>query len=264
MIVPDSRFGGISALAIDRGRFLVVTDRGAVVRFDRPGKANPSAWLADLREGPGLWGFKWTRDAESLAADPGGRGWWVGYEQNHSLWLYDHEFRRPLANIDLNRDDWWNNRGAEGLISEGNHLLVTAENGRDLMAVTETSSKRLEMKPGPDVAEAGRAPDGTAWLLLRARSPTGFRQSVAPLIQIDQGYRVGASLEVPSGPLDNFEGMAIEPRPQGGLRFWVISDDGHRIMARTILVALDYFPSAGPGKGPAAVVKLRERAGNSV
>src|SRR6478752_2409590 len=33
---PDKRFGGISALAIDRGRFLAVTDRGAVARFDPP------------------------------------------------------------------------------------------------------------------------------------------------------------------------------------------------------------------------------------
>ena len=90
--VADPRFSGISSLTIDQGRFLAVSDRGSVARFERPGAAFPRAWVADLRVGPGPWGRKWARDAESVAADPHGRGWWVGYEQNHSVWLYDRHF----------------------------------------------------------------------------------------------------------------------------------------------------------------------------
>ena len=72
----DRRFGGISALAIDRGRFLTVTDRGAVMWFDPPTARHPRIDLADLRSGPGAFGKKWARDAESLSRDPRGRGWW--------------------------------------------------------------------------------------------------------------------------------------------------------------------------------------------
>ena len=35
----DRRFGGLSSLALDQGRFLAVSDRGAVTRFDPPASA---------------------------------------------------------------------------------------------------------------------------------------------------------------------------------------------------------------------------------
>ena len=250
LTTSDRRLGGVSALAIDRGRFLAVTDRGAVIWFDRPDAASPAALLADLRDGPGPYGQRWARDAESIAPDPAGRGWWVGYEQTHSLWLYDEAFGGALSSIDLRRDQWRDNRGAEGLLAEGEHLLVTAENGRDAIRVGG-KVERLPLDAGADVAEAARAPDGSAWLLLRSKSLSGISQSIAPLVRTSTGYRAGPSWPVPSGTFDNYEGMAIEPGAGGGWRFWLISDDGHRIMARTLLVALDYVP-AGNSKGPAS------------
>ena len=79
LTLPDRRFGGLSALAIERGRLLAVSDLGAVVWFDPPATRRPTAEVKDLRIGPGNFGKKWRRDAESLARDPYGRGWWVGY-----------------------------------------------------------------------------------------------------------------------------------------------------------------------------------------
>jgi len=251
MAVADPRFGGISSLTIDQGRFLAVSDRGAVARFDSPNAPHPRASVADLRDGPGPWGRKWARDAESLAADPRGRGWWVGFEQVHSLWLYGPDFGRALDHIDLQRADWWDNRGAEGLIAEGDHLIVTAENGRDAMRVGIGNIERLALYAGADVAEAARAPDGSAWLLLRSKGLNGITQSIAPLFKTEAGYRSGPAWAVPKGQFDNYEGMAIESRPGGGLRFWLITDDGHRIMARTLLVALDYMPPPRHNKSPA-------------
>ena len=247
----DRRFGGISSLTIVGGRFLSVSDRGAVAWFNPPGVSKRVAWVADLRAGPGPWGRKWARDAESLAADPRGRGWWVGYEQNHSVWLYDRGFERALGHVDLQREDWWNNRGAEGLVSEGDGLLVTAENGRDAIIVDGDSLERMALNAGADVADASRAPDGSLWILLRAKGLSGIRQAVAPLIRTGGGYRAGPAWAVPKSAFDNYEGMAIEPRPGGGLRFWLISDDGHRIMARTLLVALDHLPQPETAKSPA-------------
>ncbi len=248
----DPRLGGVSALAIDRGRFLAVTDRGAVLSFDRPGVTLPSIWLADLRAGPGPFGKKWGRDAESLALDPTGRGWWVGYEQNHSLWLYDPDLTFALDHIDLERDDWRDNRGAEGLLASEDSLLVLAENGREAMSVSTEGLGRLLLDARAEVAEAARAPDGSAWLLLRSKGWGGITQSIAPLISANGGYRAGRGWPLPKGAFDNYEGMAITPLPGGGWRFWLATDDGHRIMARTLLVALDLRHDKSPagGAGP--------------
>ena len=247
----DPRFGGLSALAIDQGRFLSVSDRGSVVRFDRPDGNSPTVQLSDLSDGPGPLGERWARDAESLAPDPRGLGWWVGFEQNHSLWLYDQQFNRALDDVDLNRPDWWNNRGAEGLIANSAGLLVLAENGREAMLVSGGRIGRIDLAAGADVADAATAPDGSAWLLLRTKGWQGITQSIARLRRTASGYRVETAWPLPKGLFDNFEGMAIEAISGSRLRFWLISDDGHRVMARTLLVALDYAPPAGDGKSPA-------------
>lgn len=239
MTAADKRFGGISALAIDHGRFLAMTDRGAYIRFDPPSAARPLADLADLRKGPGKWGVKRWRDAESLARDPRGRGWWVGFEQRHSLWLYDDGFSRVRAAINLHRPDWYSNRGAEGLLSEADSLLVVAENGREAMRIGKSGIARLGLRGGPDIAEAARAPDGSAWVILRQKGLDGIAQSLAPLLPDRNGYRLGRAWPLPKAPFDNFEGMAIEAKAGGGWRIWLATDDGHRFMARTLLVALD-------------------------
>jgi hypothetical protein len=235
----DPRLGGLSGLTLDGGRFLAVGDRGAIVRFDMPSAHRPRIWLADLREGPGDWGRKWARDAESLAPDPRGRGWWIGYEQRHSLWLYDDRFGRALASVDLRGREWGDNRGAEGLLAQADSLLVTAENGRDAIAVAAGGIERLDLEAGAEVADAALAPDGSAWLLLRSKGWEGISQSIAPLVKVGAGYRAGPGWPLPKAAFDNYEGMAIAPLPGGGWRFWLVTDDGHRIMARTLLVALD-------------------------
>jgi hypothetical protein len=247
----DPRFGGLSALAMDRGRFLAVSDLGAAVWFDPPFRHDPGAQLRDLGDGPGPFGKKWSRDAESLARDPRGRGWWVGYEQRHSLWLYDDSFLTSLANINLQGVNWRDNRGAEGLIVHNGQLLVLAENGRDAVLIEVSGPRSLKLHSNADVAEAARAPDGSAWLLLREKSLGGITQWIAPLLETRDGYIAGPGWPVPKAAFDNYEGMAIEPRPDGGWRFWLVTDDGHRIMARTLLVALDLDLPVRNGKGPA-------------
>jgi len=235
----DPRFGGLSAMAIDHGHFLAVSDLGAVVRFDPPSATQPRAFITDLRDGPGPVGKKWSRDAESVVRDPRGRGWWVGYEQRHSLWLYDKSFGRPLAAIDLDRPDWRDNRGAEGLVAESDSLLVLAENGRDGMRVGPAGIKRLQLEAGTDVADATRAPDGSIWILLRSKGRSGISQSIAPLLIDRKAIRAGPGWQLPKAAFDNYEGMAIAPLPGGAWRFWLVTDDGHRFMARTLLVSLD-------------------------
>ena len=238
MSADDPRFGGLSALSFDQGRFLAVSDLGAVVLFDLPGKQPSRVLITDLRVGPGPAGRKKSRDAEALAADPRGRGWWVGYEQRHSLWLYDSGFKQALAAIPVRRD-WRDNRGIEALITDGDGLLALAENGREAIRVDASGLHSIGLESGWDVAEAARAPDSSAWLLLRSKGRGGIAQAVAPLIRGRRGYRIGTPWPLPKAAFDNYEGMVIRAKPGGDWRFWLVTDDGHRFMARTLLVALD-------------------------
>jgi hypothetical protein len=238
MSAGDSRFGGLSALTVDGGQFLAVSDLGAVIRFDPPGKRPLHALLMDLRSGPGPAGRKKSRDAEALVVDPRGRGWWVGYEQRHSLWLYDRGFKRALAAIPVRRD-WRDNRGIEALLVDRDGLLALAENGREAIRVDSAGLQSIDLSTGWEVADAATAPDSSAWLLLRSKGRRGIAQAVAPLIQTRRGYRIGKAWPLPKAAFDNYEGMAIRPSPGGGWRFWLVTDDGHRFMARTLLVALD-------------------------
>lgn len=256
----DGRFGGISALAIDRGRFLAVTDRGAVVRFDFPTARRPQAELTDLRQGPGSFEKKWARDAESMARAELGRGWWVGFERDHSLWLYDPKFSFALTHVQLEGTGWPDNRGAEGLLARDGGLLVLAENGRQAIRTGPDRTKYLNLYAHAEVADAAKGPDGSFWVLLREKGLGGIAQSIAPLLPGHDGYVVGPRSPVPKGALDNFEGMAIEVRADGGWRFWLVTDDGHRVLARTLLVALDVQMTIGrKDKSPAPGTGLSKK-----
>ena len=59
----DPRFGGISALAIDRGELLALTDSGVLVRLRPPsGRDGECAAIRETSRGPGDPGFKSKRD----------------------------------------------------------------------------------------------------------------------------------------------------------------------------------------------------------
>jgi hypothetical protein len=256
----DRRFGGLSALASDNGKFLAVSDRGTVVAFDRPGFARPMVRLSDLRQGPGPSGKKWARDAESIVGDPEGRGWWVGFEQRHSIWLYDRQLRHALASIALPNLNWSDNGGAEGLAVFDGRLVVFGENGRDAISINRTGPQQQKVNARAEIADAAKAPDGSIWVLLRQPGISGIAQSIAPLRQDRDGWTIGPVWALPKGLIDNFEGMLIEQQGDGGWRFWLISDNDFRSVARTLLVALevnvparhDQSPAtgAGPSKKP--------------
>ncbi len=231
----DRRFGGLSALAVDRGTLIALTDSGVVVRFAPPvaGRALPIA-LHDLPGGPGGPGSamrKSLRDSESLLLDDSGRGWWVGYETRHSLWHFDRTFKRVLGwhRLDVG---WERNFGAEALV---------AGRGGSVMALPERGGAAWG---GPMVApawttDATRLPDGRLVLLIRRPSLTGFDN----LIWIGAGAgRPARRIALDVAPLDNMEGIAAAPRPDGGTRLWIVSDDNFRPWMRTLLVALDLPP----------------------
>jgi hypothetical protein len=228
----DPRFGGLSALGVDRGGLLALSDSGVVVRFAGPATGQPMrVALHDLPAGPGSAYRKATRDSESLLADGTG-GWWVGFENRHSLWRFDGDFRRAVEMRWLDVD-WPANSGAEALVATTSGVMALPEGGGgaaggDFVAPAWTS-------------DATRLPDGRLVLLVRRPSWRGF----------DNQLRIGAGAGKPArrialdlGPLDNMEGIAAAPLPGGGTRLWIVSDDNFRPWMRTLLVRLDLPPGA--------------------
>ena len=227
LTAPDPRFGGLSALAMDQGALLALSDSGVVVRFAPPEAGTAvRVTLRDLPAGPGSPFRKATRDSESLLP-AGSGGWWVGFENRHSLWRYDHAFGRVLETRWL-KVDWPVNSGAEALVAAGSGVMALPEGGGraaggNLVAPAWTS-------------DATRLPDGRLALLVRRPTWSGF----ANQLRISAGAgKPARTIALDLAPLDNMEGITAAPLPDGGTRLWIVSDDNFRPWMRTLLVALD-------------------------
>jgi hypothetical protein len=219
--VDDARFGGVSGLALDGDRLVALTDSGVVFYLPRPGMGS-SAEIRDLPDGPGDPQFKRHRDSEALTADPAGRGWWVAFENRHSLWLYDHAFTKRLRSISLRPLGMSANRGIEGMVGASDQLLLFRERGSFIPV-------------GSSVSDATRGPDGEIWLTTRAFGPSGV---INRLGRFAHGRAVDAAV-LPLGPLDNVEGLAVEADGPGGVRLWLMTDNDFSARRPTRLIALE-------------------------
>lgn len=242
----DPRFGGISALAVENGCLLALTDSGVVIRFS---PSRNSAWIGELPDGPGTNSFKINRDSEALVADPGGRGWWVTFENRDELWLYDRSFGRALQRISLGERPWRINSGIEGALAEGESLLLLHEAGDNLIRVTGTRARAM-----PIAGAAARLSDavdvggGRRLIIERRLTPLGFRNALVELEQAGDAYRLGRRYPLPLGRRDNVEAAAVESLPGGARRLWLMTDDNFHGRMRTLLIALD-LPDQSPVSG---------------
>lgn len=236
---PEPRFGGISALAMNRDQLVALSDSGVVIRFAQLDRATQTVkfTLQDLPDGPGPAWRKSGRDSESLLKDPHGRGWWVGFETYHSLWRYNEDFSRAVSN-DWLAVDWRPNRGGEGLISSGGIIWVLPEAGGSAAAVGATGGP-LNLPAG--TADATRLADGRLVLLVRR---IGWRGFTTELVVAGRPGKPTRRLRLPLGPFDNPEAVAAAPLADGGTRLWIATDDNFRPWMRTLLIALDFPPGA--------------------
>jgi len=231
---PDPRFGGVSALGVDGRGLVALTDSGVVIRFAPP-TAEAQAInfeLHDLPGGPGPRHRKAWRDSESLLRDPLGRGWWVGFETRHSLWLFDHRFSRALADRLLGVR-WPRNKGAEGMISGSDgQTFALPEGGGASIGVDGTAGPVTPR----GTSDATRLPDGRLALLVRRLTRFGFASEVRISGAIG---KKPLRLKLPLGPLANAEAIAAVPLGDGATRLWIATDDNFKPWMRTWLLALD-------------------------
>ena len=241
----DPRFGGISALAVDRGGLVALSDSGVLIRFAPTGRA---ALIGELPGGPGSNGFKINRDSEALLADPIGRGWWVAFENRDELWLYDRSFGQALRRVELGKQAWRLNNGIEGALADGEAVLLLHEGGEHLIRVAGSQARVFR------IAGAGaRLSDGVQvgsgqWLVIERRlTLLGFRNALVVLDRTGDTYRLGRRFQLPLGAVDNVEAAAVERLAGGGRRLWLMTDDNLQPPMRTLLIALD-LPGSGLGE----------------
>jgi hypothetical protein len=239
----DPRFGGFSALAVDRGGLIALSDAGAVVSFAKPTGPTVQAMIRELPDGPGDSRFKSSRDSESLVRDPAGRGWWVGFENRHSLWLFDHGFRRALAKVELGRGRWHRNGGIEGLAVDGRSLLALPERGGTIVRLLGNTTQEFRIaEPRGRISDAIALPGGRLAVIQRRPGPLGFRNALGILERSGSGHRYVAWVSLPVSPLDNVEALAAERLASGATRLWMMTDDNYHAPLRTLLFAYDLPP----------------------
>lgn len=239
----EPRVGAVSGLAIDGGDLLAVTDTGAVIRFPMPTTSRVKAQVRDLPAGPGDPRYKMNRDSEAVVADPGGRGWWVAFENRNSLWLYDRAFERPLGRIGLPEAelDW--NVGIEGAASSGAQLLLLPEGGGLALTVGQSGWGIVPFAFQPRrIAGAAALSDDSLLVMERRLSWSGFENALVRLDRCRSGYCLAWRKRLPVGRFDNLEAIALEPLQSGAKRLWLMSDDNDNRSLRTVLLAADLPP----------------------
>lgn len=260
---PHAYFGSYSALVpLPDGRLLAVSDRGFWMRFFPPGGPRVSPRFGLVLGGDR--GAKMSRDVEAAAIDAASGRVWLGWEgrnaiSRHTLDTGRVAWARPRA-----MRGWSSNSGPESMarLRDG-RFLVLQEGGsgrrhaallfpRDPVAASEPLRAVFEGPDGFSPTDAAQLPDGRVLILMRRLvwpMPYRFvgRVVLADPAEIRPGAvwrgqeiaRFGSRL-----PVDNFEGLAIVPRPDGIVTVWIISDDNNAVSQRTLLWKLVLDPAS--------------------
>jgi hypothetical protein len=249
----DERFGGISALHVEGGDVLALSDAGWRIRFRlRNGRRSLRADIAMMEAGPGPAEEKENRDAESMVV--AGRALWIGYEQANAVWRYDRSGFAVLGSAAPPAMARWNaNHGAEAMVRLGDGRFLVFDEGQggdsDVLlfdgdpAEPGTSALRLRYRPpaGFRITDAALLPDGRLALLHRRVGLfEGFtaRLTLARLPILAEGAVIeGEEAAAFEGPVtrDNFEAMSAS-REGGRTILWLASDDNYNKLQRTLLL----------------------------
>lgn len=250
-----ARLHGLSDVEVlSDGRLVAVSDEGDLLRarllLDAQGR--PTG-LADATLEPlaGLDGrplqSKADGDAEGLAVLANG-DLLVSFERRHRIWRYPAQGGPPQA-VNAPKAAFPENGGMEALAADpdrgpGAYLTGGEDSGQTwTCALTEPcqAGPQLDLEAGFGLVAARRLPGGrTAWLLRSYSPATG---NVIRIRILDRaGSLVGTKSISRPDAVDNFEGLAAVPGPDGAVRFYLLSDDNFSASQRTLLFAYDWRP----------------------
>jgi hypothetical protein len=250
----DARFGGISALHVEAGEALALSDAGWRIGLKPPavGGGTLRAEIAMIGQGPGPAKDKEHRDVEALVVH-GGHAW-IAYEQANAVWRYRRTgFSAQSSAAPPAMARWSANRGAEAMarLADGRFLVFAEGDGGDSEAllfegdpaVPGTRSLRLRYRPpgGYRITDAALLPDGRLALLnRRVGLLDGFtvKLTLARLPELADGALVsGEEAATFEGPVtrDNLEALSVT-REGGRTILWIASDDNYNPLQRTLLM----------------------------
>jgi hypothetical protein len=186
-------------------------------------------------------------DAEGLALLASGERL-VSFERRDRIWLYPAAGGLPRP-VPMPEVSFPPNGGMEALAADPEAGPDAYVVGAEVSGDTWTCHLRsLSCIKGPTVdkpEEFGLVAIGrlsglrTVYLLRAFDAARGTRSS----LQIFRATTMVARMDIATPmTVDNFEGLAAVPRPDGGVRFYLISDDNARADQRTLLLAFDWGP----------------------
>ncbi len=264
--LDDPNFGGLSGLDItdDGSRLVAVSDRGwwVTADLDQDGSGKlisiqnltiqpmfdiDGSPLADRTGGDSV---RW-RDAEDLARTFDG-GYYVTFEREHRLWHYDAIDALPFA-IELPGEvaALRSNGGLEAvaLLPDGRPLVFAEGSGSDDQVIDgwlleNGAWRKLAYQGRDDFRITGMAGLGDGSLIVLERwfvEPVFLSirlRRIAPEMLEADGIIDPPVLAAFSNSLliDNFEGIAVRPAPDGsGYLLYIVSDDNFNMTQRTLL-----------------------------
>lgn len=269
----DPRFGGLSGLAVaaDGSMLYAVSDRGywvsASMRHDREGRLiGFGVWeIARLLTPEGVPVSGRQTDAEGLAQDRDG-SFIVSFEQEHRLWRYPPSsppFRIPPQAVSTPHElaQAPNNGGIEAVtvLLDGRLLAITEEyenpdGSLKAWLIDKEQFAELSYLPsdGYRPTDMTTLANGDLLVLERRHSLLGGWGARIHRLSRDS-LRPGARLKgeeiariVPPLPVDNFEGIAIWEKEEGGTFLYLVSDDNYSPLQRTLFLQFR-LESSGPG-----------------
>ena len=249
----------LSDLRIVSGnRLAAVSDDGnvfeALLRFDENDRLSG---LVDARINPlvGAGGEPlpaMDADAEGFDLFPNGDRL-ISFEGDHRIWLYPADGSAPRS---VSKPDatFPVNQGFEALTrypAGGPDAYLVGSEGGDIWLCSLTAACR-------ETAFGALVPSGLALTALAAYGEDGGLAILGRSYDPRRGARISVRLIATTGatagrvldemilaaPLtvDNFEGIAVVPRPAGGIRLYLLSDDNGSAAQRTYLLAFDWQP----------------------
>ena len=272
---PNANFSGYSALlAMGDGTLLALSDHARSLRFSPPDAVRQQPVRIDYLN-PFVNAEKRLLDLESATRDPATGRLWAAYELGNHIERYDRAFRQTgrVRPVEMRR--WPSNDGPEAMVrlADGRFVVLSEGSPRwfaaDLPGLLFPGDPLEGGKPrpfrfrGPEdflPVDMAQLPDGRVLILLRAVRwglPPRFESKlvVTDPAAIAPGqlwpWREVAHLAEPL-PMDNYEGLAIEPADDGRLVLWLISDDNRVRFQRTLLLKLLWRPNEKARGSPRA------------
>jgi hypothetical protein len=177
----------------------------------------------------------------------------VSFEQHDRVLMFPKGggLPREAPKPDIRYTD---NKGMEALadapdVAPDAYRVGLEDSGHTYLCLLSAACTRDRDLPldGSELVAMDNVPGGGLAYLLRSFSP--LRGNVVKLKVLDRAGRLVDEMEI-ARPLtvDNLEGLAATPRPDGAIRFYLIADDnfgfydGKPTGQRTLLLAFDWRP----------------------